>query len=453
MGWIVALVFLALVGSALVTEGAWAGSAGAGGTSTVNTSSTVITNTTSTSSDPSTLYNVNYTSVYTLSSTEQDIVDGVMSQDGSPTLYTFGAARIYSYDEDWNEVETMFTAPGEYWACIYDQLDKIDIYWDGAAEAHMTSAGRGSAATWYDYTSADNPDTFTFLYNQFVSQKTTDRVVRCNVWTYNINSSVAVTTSQKVTDTVVPVSQSTDSRSVTVGDFTLGMATIVNTNTQTTRNTNTNTGTQTTYNSTCVTHTDEYVTTVKHYDAVYNSQVTCTVNLAMYVTPIVLDLSGTGVLDASGGNWLPHHGIQGNRMAMFDLNANEMEIAMEWVGPNAGLLIEPRADGSVDGSCLFGATGGFGNGFEKLRLRDRNRDRVLTGSELDGLMVWVDENGNGRMERSELRTLASLGITSISVKHKNFKSTFTMRGKTQTMWDWWPTALDVRVIKRVSALR
>jgi len=136
---------------------------------------------------------------------------------------------------------------------------------------------------------------------------------------------------------------------------------------------------------------------------------------------------------------------------MFDIHANEMEIPMEWVGPKAGLLVEPKADGSVDGSCLFGTSDGYVNGFEKLQVRDRNGDGVITGAELNGLMVWVYANGNGKADPSELRTLPSLAITALSIKHKNFKSTFTMNGKSQTMWDWWPTALDTRLMKRVSA--
>jgi len=101
----------------------------------------------------------------------------------------------------------------------------------------------------------------------------------------------------------------------------------------------------------------------------------------------------------------------------------------------------------VDGSCLFGVTGGYDNGYEKLSLRDKNGDGKLTGAELAGLSVWVDANGNGKVDKGELHSLQSLHITALDLHQKNFKSTFVMNGKSQTMWDWWPTAMIVRKIQ------
>jgi hypothetical protein len=170
------------------------------------------------------------------------------------------------------------------------------------------------------------------------------------------------------------------------------------------------------------------------------------VNSTCWVSPIVLDLSHTGKLDASEGNWLPHTGIKGNKVLMFDINGNGLKMMMEWVGPNAGLLIEPKANGTVDGSCLFGTAGGFNNGYQKLGLRDKNNDGQLTGAELTGLLVWQDKNQNGTIENGELKNLADLKITQLSLKQNKFKSSFVMNGKTETMWDWWPTALDVRKV-------
>jgi hypothetical protein len=173
------------------------------------------------------------------------------------------------------------------------------------------------------------------------------------------------------------------------------------------------------------------------------------VNAIVDISPIVLDLSHTGRLDASGGKWQPHKGLHG-RMAMFDLRGNGMKMITEWVGPKQGLLVEPRPDGTIDGNALFGVAGGYNNGFEKLSVRDANHDGVLTGKELQGLSVWVDANSNGRLDKGELKSLAELGITSLSVKHKDYRSTFVMNGKQETMWDWWPTALDVRKYHHVA---
>lgn len=167
-----------------------------------------------------------------------------------------------------------------------------------------------------------------------------------------------------------------------------------------------------------------------------------------YVSPIVLDMKGTGRLQASGGNWLPHPGkLQRDRVIAFDFNANGFEVLMEWVGPDDGLLVEPKADGTVDGSCLFGTTGGYLNGYEKLSVRDANGDRKLNGHELDGLCVWQDRNGNGRVDDHELTSVRGLGITEINLNHSNFQSTFVINGASRAMWDWWPSALDVRKVR------
>ena len=175
------------------------------------------------------------------------------------------------------------------------------------------------------------------------------------------------------------------------------------------------------------------------------------VNSTYRYSPIVLDLSHSGRIDASEGSWMPHDGVKGKRLVFFDLLGHGNRVITEWVGPKAGLLMEARADGSVDGSCLFGNAGGYANGFDKLSLRDANHDGRLNGNELKGLTVWVDANSNGRVDTGELKPLESLGITEIGVNHSGMRSTFTMNGKTEMMWDWWPTALDVRqvaVIKR-----
>lgn len=175
-----------------------------------------------------------------------------------------------------------------------------------------------------------------------------------------------------------------------------------------------------------------------------NTTVTLDTSGTTTVSPIVLDLSHSGKLDASAGEWLPHQGLKGKRLAFFDLDANGMNLLMEWIGPNAGLLVEPKADGTVNGSCLFGTTGGFNNGYEKLALRDKNGDHLLSGSELAGLDVWIDSNCNGRPDSGELHSLAELKITEIDLRQRNYQSSFVMNGKREAMWDWWPNALAVR---------
>ena len=169
-----------------------------------------------------------------------------------------------------------------------------------------------------------------------------------------------------------------------------------------------------------------------------------------YISPIVLDLSGTGTLDASGGKWMPHRGLKGSRLAMFDIRGNGFKMAMEWVGPKAGLLIEPRKDGSVDGTCLFGQADGFLNGYQKLSVRDLNHDGRLSGKELKGLYVWVDHNANAKIDANEMTSLADLKVTEIDLHHRGYRSTFVMNGKPSVMWDWFPTCLDVQKTSHVA---
>lgn len=225
------------------------------------------------------------------------------------------------------------------------------------------------------------------------------------------------------TDTIV--TQQVTTEDIMAGDVVLA------TNT----NTNTNTDTQTVYQHL----TGTGVVNVYQINSTYR------------YSPIVLDLSGSGRIDASEGSWMPHAGVKGKRLVFFDLLGHGNPVLTEWVGPKAGLLMEARADGSIDGTCLFGNAGGYSNGFEKLSLRDANKDGRLTANELKGLSVWVDANADGRVDASENKTLKSLGITEIGVTQHGMRSTFVMNGKSEMMWDWWPTALDVRkvaVIKR-----
>ncbi len=178
----------------------------------------------------------------------------------------------------------------------------------------------------------------------------------------------------------------------------------------------------------------------------YLSEKTTIVSVSQnkYVSPLVLDMTGNGVLQASNGQNMPGHPVVKTNMVLADFYGDGFEIGMEWVGPQDGLLVAPKADGSVDMSSLFGTAGGYETGYEKLSLYDNNNDGLVNGEELVGLSVWQDANGNGVADAGEVKTVQELGITEISLNaNAQFVSSFTMNGKTNKMWDWWPNAVEV----------
>lgn len=162
--------------------------------------------------------------------------------------------------------------------------------------------------------------------------------------------------------------------------------------------------------------------------------------------PLILDIKGNGKIEASGGKYLPHKGVGKKQMAVVDFFGNGFSVVMEWPGPNDGMLVAPKQDGSVDASCLFASNYGYENGFEKLSIYDKNNDNNLTGNELKGLSVWQDKNQNGTVDQGELKTVEELGITSISLVTKDFAGTFVRNGKTYKIWSWWPNLYDLSEI-------
>jgi hypothetical protein len=58
----------------------------------------------------------------------------------------------------------------------------------------------------------------------------------------------------------------------------------------------------------------------------------------------------------------------------------------------------------------------FANGYEKLRhYFDKDEDGTIKGSELEGLMFWVDSNADAQTDAGELVPLSDYGITQIEI--------------------------------------
>lgn len=175
------------------------------------------------------------------------------------------------------------------------------------------------------------------------------------------------------------------------------------------------------------------------------------------IDPLVLDLSGSGIKTV---------GIDSG--AHFDYNGTGFAQQTAWVTPDEGILVRDKnGDGNITGDELIGnagtnATTAAANGFTTLVSLDSNGDGVINAqdSAFSQLRVWVDANGDGTSQAGELKTLAELGITSISLaytgesvtdandnKHLAISSFTTADGKAHTMEDVW---LDVDTARTIN---
>lgn len=129
------------------------------------------------------------------------------------------------------------------------------------------------------------------------------------------------------------------------------------------------------------------------------------------LSAIVLDLDGDGLSLKGVGksrNW-------------FDMNGDGSPDRQGWAGRKDGFLVIDR-DG--DGRIGSGAELSFlaedptaGSSLAGLAKLDSNGDKVIdkTDARFGELRVWADSNGNGATDGGELKTLADLGIQSLSI--------------------------------------
>jgi hypothetical protein len=132
------------------------------------------------------------------------------------------------------------------------------------------------------------------------------------------------------------------------------------------------------------------------------------------ITPIILDLNGDGVKTQSI-----------NAGVKFDLLADGRAVHTGWVSDGDGLLVLDRNhDGLItDGSELFGSATKLAHGenasdgYAALRELDTNSDLAINSEDecFADLRVWTDTNSNAITDAGEIKTLASLGIASISL--------------------------------------
>jgi hypothetical protein len=138
--------------------------------------------------------------------------------------------------------------------------------------------------------------------------------------------------------------------------------------------------------------------------------------------PIILDLNNDGVISTTtrASAALKIYRISDLLSFVdFDIDADGQPDRIEWVdGTGDGILVDRDKileDRHLSGDALFGNTGEFANGFDKLSLLDKDNDGKLSGHELDRLALWVD-NGDAVLQPEELKSLNDFNISSINVK-------------------------------------
>jgi len=168
-------------------------------------------------------------------------------------------------------------------------------------------------------------------------------------------------------------------------------------------------------------------------------------------SPLVLDINRDGIIDTAKNDWLPHAPtFYSDYAKYFDITGDGAKDKTEWIarGSRDALLVKPEA-GDVDTALqLFGTAGGYADGFEKLAIVcDKDNNGWIEGEEMEGLYLWFDDNNNAICEKDELKPLSDFNIKKLSTKHENYVGSYvTNDGKEQTMWDWWPCIMEIRMI-------
>lgn len=167
-------------------------------------------------------------------------------------------------------------------------------------------------------------------------------------------------------------------------------------------------------------------------NACYNGTVVSLRSSVAIWTPVALDLNGDGHIGVTGAtsSYQKDADAKLGHTVQFDMNGSGHKETMEWFNDSGdGILVDNR-DGNaahdMNGLRLFGDHGGaFGNGFYKLATFDANRDGKLSGAELNGVDLWVD-NGDAVVQAGEIQTLAQHGINTIGTQ---LTMTFDAEGK------------------------
>lgn len=162
-----------------------------------------------------------------------------------------------------------------------------------------------------------------------------------------------------------------------------------------------------------------------------------------WMSPIIFPLHRPAALDEL---------LASDRVVTFDLAGSGQRHRWPWVGPDTGILVwDPARTGWItSGRQLFGWVtwaGFWKDGYQPLAALDDDQDGWLAGTELDGLAVWCDANGDGVSDSGEVRPLVAVGIARVAVRSGgrlrgmpyNAKGLQRRDGSFLPTYDWTPS--------------
>ena len=164
------------------------------------------------------------------------------------------------------------------------------------------------------------------------------------------------------------------------------------------------------------------------------------VSMGRAITPILVPLeSNTRFVDL----------IDTNHYVVFDLDGSGLPRRWAWLTPKAGWLVyDPNQTGHITSALqMFGNVSFWifwSDGYQALSALDDNGDGQISESELNGLSVWCDRNGDGVSDPGEVVPVEELGIKSISCGRSscsegllwNARGLVFTNGETRATYDW-----------------
>ena len=138
--------------------------------------------------------------------------------------------------------------------------------------------------------------------------------------------------------------------------------------------------------------------------------------------PIILDLNGDGVRTVN----------QANSKAKFDWDGDGIRDNTAWVGKGDGILVFDRNnDGKVNGAnelSFIQDKPGAKSDLDGLSSFDTNNDGWFSAldEQWSSFKVWIDKDSDGKVDKREIRTLASVDVQGIKLAGT----------ATEASWEW-----------------